>query len=224
MINILMSRSSALTKEWAFDHLKNILKSDMKVVVLGFSFFGDLTEKRYFEEYGENSEYQEKIKAIFSLYKISNIDWIYYYKMSHSDMIKLIRSADILYYPGGAPDLMMKRIVEKNIFNELKSFDKIIIGSSAGAMIQLKNYHISPDNEYFKYSENEGLEYVDDLFIEVHFRRRRKQKSSMRKINRKYKMPIYVIPDDGMLIVNNKVVTTLNAASLYYNNGKTLGD
>ena len=49
---------------------------------------------------------------------------------------------------GGAPDLMMKRIKEKKLKKLIKNYKGIMIGYSAGAMIQLDSYHISPDEDY----------------------------------------------------------------------------
>lgn len=217
MINILMSRSSALVEEWSKDELIKILKPNMRVVVLGFSFFGNLNENDYFLMYGKDSEYFTKISANFSEYNISDVNWIYYYQTKHNEALDLINNADILYLPGGAPDLMFERIKEKELLDALKNFKGIVIGSSAGAMIQLEKYHISPDNEYFKFSEHEGLGYINEFFIEVHYNRRIKQKSSMRKMRKKYLKPIYTIPDDGMVIVKDSKIITLNQAKKYYN-------
>lgn len=217
-INILMSRSSALTAPYAEVVLKDILKKEMNVVVLGFSFFGDLSKEQYFKYYGKDSEYALKIANSFKVYNISNINWLYYFDMSHEESLKLIKNADILYLPGGAPDLMYERIVNKGLLEILSNFNKIIIGSSAGAMIQLSKYHISPDNEYKKFSLNNGLSYLNNFFIEVHYNRRKKQKSSMRKVRRTFKKPIYTIPDDGLLIIKNKSeIITLNTAKKMYN-------
>lgn|SRR5690554_1805363 len=217
MINILMSRSSALVEDWSRDELNKILKPNMKAIVLGFSFFGNLNEENYFTMYGKDSEYFTKINDNFSEYNISDVNWIYYYQTNKDEAINLINNADILYLPGGAPDLMFERIKEKELLDALKAFKGIVIGSSAGAMIQLEKYHISPDNEYFKFSEHEGLGYIKDFYIEVHFRRRNKQKSSMRKMRRKYLKPIYTIPDDGMVIIKDNEIKTLKTAKKYYN-------
>lgn len=220
MINILMSRSEALVSDYAVNHISKILKKEMKVAVLGFSFFGLLNEETYFNYYGKDSEYAAKIDNNFEHYGINNINWIYYYQMSKDEMINIIKTSDVLYFPGGAPDLMISRIIEKDILNALKEFKGIVIGSSAGAMIQLNQYHISKDNEYFKFSEHFGLGYIDDFFIEVHFRRRKNQKKTMRQMRKKYLKPVYIIPDDGMIIVNDNKVTTLNSAKMYFNKYK----
>lgn len=212
-----MSRSGALTSDYASKHIKQILKPNMKVLVIGFSFFNTLDETSYFIMYDKDSEYYTKIKNNFLFYGINQVDWIYYYKQTKEEMINLIKEADVLYFPGGAPDLMMERIIEKDILKPLKEFNKIVIGSSAGAMIQLNKYHISPDNEYFKFSEHEGLGYIDDFFIEVHYNKRKQQKKSMRKMRKKYLKPIYTIPDEGMLIVEDNNIKIINEAKKFYN-------
>jgi len=217
MINVLMSRSGALIEDYAFKHLKDVLKPNMNVLVIGFSFFGILDEKSYFDMYDSNSEYYLKIQNNFKFYGIDNVNWLYYYNQSKEEMINLIKNADVIYFPGGAPDLMMERIIEKDILKPLKEFNKIVIGSSAGAMIQLKHYHISPDQEYFKFSEHEGLGYIDDFFIEVHYAKRKKQKKAMRRMRKTYLKEVYTIPDDGMLIVNNNEIKVLNSARKFYN-------
>lgn len=217
MVNVLLSRSSALNYLFVKNVLDEILKPNMKVVVIAFSFFGNLTKEEYNQTYSDNSEYVVKINENFNDYGITNISWLKYYDMTTDLMISLIKEADILYYPGGAPDLMFERIKEKKIFDALKSFDKIIIGSSAGSMIQLDNYHISKDNEYFKYSMNEGMGYINNMFVEVHYRRRKKQKSSLRKVRRLYKKDTYIIPDDGAIIKINEKIITLGTARKFSN-------
>lgn len=217
MINILMSRSSALNASWASGTLSNYLKPNMKVAVIGYSFFGNLSEENYFDYYGENSEYQQKINDNFKEYGIKDVKWVYYYNQSLEEMTKIIKDSNILYFPGGAPDLMFDRINEKGLVDVLKAHEGIVIGSSAGAMIQLEKYHISPDNEYFKFSLHEGLGYLKDFFIEVHYRRRVKQKSSLRKMRRLFGKDIYTISDDGILVVDNNKFICLNEAKHFSN-------
>ena len=188
----------------------------MKVVIIGYSFFGDLLEEEYFKMYGKDSEYAIKIAELFKAYDILNVNWVYYYNMDLTISKQLISEADIVYFPGGAPDLMMDRIIEKGLLDVLRKHNKIVIGSSAGSMIQLEMYHISKDNEYFKFSTHQGLGYINDFFIEVHYERRKPQKSSMRKMRKSYLKPVYIIPGDGVLVVNDNKVVTLNTARKYY--------
>ena len=114
--------------------------------------------------------------------KEEQVNWIYYKQTKYTDALKLIENADIIYFPGGAPDLMMQRIKDENLLTPLKQFKGIVMGSSAGAMIQFDTYHISKDQDYFKYSLHTGLGYLDNFMIEVHYRRRKQQKKRYAKI------------------------------------------
>lgn len=218
MINILSSRS-LFAEENVYKILKHYIKPHFKVVVLGFSFFGDYHEEKYNLEFHENMSYDLKMKTMFAKYGIKeeNVKWIYYRQTSHAQALNLIDEADIIYFPGGAPDLMMKRIIEEDLLKKLQDFNKIVMGSSAGAMIQLQQYHISKDNEYLKYEIHQGLGYIKDFFIEVHYKRRKVQKSAIRKTNKKFHKPIYTIPDNGFLIVENDICYPYLTAKKLYN-------
>lgn len=215
-----MSRSF-LSEDWAFKDISKYLKSDMSVLIIGFSFFGNLNKDDYLKMYGKDSEYDIKMRDMFSRYGIKDVSWAYYLIDDKDAIIEKINKADILYFPGGAPDLMMERIKEVGILEELKRFNKIAIGSSAGAMIQKDVFHISKDKEYHKFGLYEGLGYLSDFHFEVHYRRRKKQKSSLRRMWKSSKKKVFGIPDYGIIIVDNGNIKLINEAiQLYDKSGK----
>ncbi|QWB95178.1 Type 1 glutamine amidotransferase-like domain-containing protein [Mycoplasmatota bacterium] len=218
MINILLSLRAFENKK-IYDSIKPYIKKDMKVCVLAYSFFEMFypTEEAYSSYYSDQGPYYEKIINSFSMFGINELIWIDYYKDSMKEAIKKIEDADILYLPGGAPDEMMKRVIEKGLLKTLNDFNKTVIGVFAGAMIQFKNYYIAPDAEYKKFSEENGLNYINAFFIEVHYRRRKKQKSSIRKMWRKYKKDMYVIPNDGCIIIDHSHIKCIYTARKLYN-------
>ena len=55
-------------------------------------------------------------------------------KMSGEEICECIKDADMLYLMGGYPFEQKRFIVEKNIADTIKKFDKVILGISAGAM------------------------------------------------------------------------------------------
>lgn len=219
MINILMSRGILGNPELS-DELKVYIKKEHKVAILLYSFFDkDLkTQEDYDLYYQKGSEYYEKMMTSFAPYGIkeSQISYIDYYKDSSEVATKKIQEADIIYFPGGAPDQMMKRIKERNIQEALENHQKIYIGSSAGAMIQFKNYHISKDYDYAYFSYEEGLNLLSGFSIEVHFRRRKNQKRAMRKVHRSFKHPIITLPDDGVCVVTKDEIYVMGSARVYY--------
>jgi peptidase E len=218
-----MSRG-ILSENQIYEHAVKYIKKIDHVLVVCFSFF-DLqfkSEADYHAYYSKDGEYYQKMVDSFAKFQISEkqIDFLNYYRDNHETAIDKISRADIIYFPGGAPDLMMKRILEFNIKNALESHHKVFIGSSAGAMIQFNDYYISKDREYKKFSYEKGLNLINNLFIEVHYRRKKKQKSSLKKVFRSYKKDIYAIPDDGAIIIeNNKIILINSAKKVYDKNG-----
>lgn len=217
MTNILLSRSHfAKFKE----QLNKLILSSHKVVVVAFSFFTKQmkNEEEYNLFYDPNGEYVQKINNEFSHFGIESkqITWISYYSNNKEEAIKNIKNADILYFPGGSPDEMMERINEWQLKEVIENHQKIYMGSSAGAMIQFETYHISPDHDYKTFQIKNGLKLLTDFMIEVHYNRRIKQKKAMRKMRKKYLKPIYSIPDDGCLIVENHIVKPIFPAIQIY--------
>ncbi|MFU8792511.1 MAG: Type 1 glutamine amidotransferase-like domain-containing protein [Acholeplasmataceae bacterium] len=223
MTHILLSRG-ILGQPHIKKHVASLLNPKHRVAVVAFSFFPkDIpTKKLYDETYLKGGIYYQKMIDAFLPYGIleSNITFLHYYQDDFVMLKAKIEKADILYFPGGAPDFMMQRLHEKGLVSEIvKQKDKIIIGSSAGAMIQFDHYHISPDHDYHKFEINQGLGLLSGFGVEVHYRRRKKQKASLRRVHRDSKIPIYAIPDDGALIIHHDQMTCVNAYQLYDKKG-----
>ncbi len=217
--NILLSRG-ILQDPDLLQYFKPLIKSTDQVTIVAFSHFPKYTpdEQAYNAYYEKGGEYYEKMISSFEPYGIkpSQISWVHYFKDTKASAKKKIHEADIIYFPGGAPDLFMKRIEAFEIKEDLESHQGLFIGSSAGAMIQFKDYHISPDVDYPYFTYEHGLNLLDDFSVEVHYRRRKKQKAALRKVHRAYRHPIYAIPDDGAIIVDGKNIMTLKSAVQLY--------
>ncbi len=221
MINILMSRSDLIHPKIK-PALEQYIKEGMNVTVVCYSFF-DIqypTADHYRFDYAPEGQYYMKVVEQLLPFGIKekDIQWVNYYDDTRIAAIKKIESADILFFPGGAPERFMDRIHEKGIYEAIIKHQKTYIGVSAGTMIQFENYHISPDADYPSFSYEKGLELLSGFFVEVHYRRRKKQKSGMRKVFRAYKLPIYIIPDDGCIIIDQGKIKPVNKAKLYYKN------
>ncbi|MCD4826349.1 MAG: Type 1 glutamine amidotransferase-like domain-containing protein [Acholeplasmataceae bacterium] len=220
MTHILLSRGIIGNAEMV-DELKDIIKSEFRVCIIAFSFFDKHinSKEAYDLYYKKGGEYYQKMIDSFAPYGIkeNQISWVYYYDDTKEMAHKKINEVEIIYFPGGSPDLMMKRIIEFDLKELLESKDKIFIGSSAGAMIQFDDYHISKDVDYDCFSLQEGLSLINEFIVEVHYRRRKTQKSALRKMHRLTHKNIYGIPDDGAIIYHNKEIKTINTALQLYN-------
>ena len=205
MVNILLSRGIINTGD-IYIYLKEYIKPEHKVLLVALSFFDkDIkTEKEYNDLY-ENGSYSKRIMDSFFPYGIkeNQIEVLNYYKNNELQAKKMIEKADIIYFPGGAPDSFMKRLSEFNIIDSLENAkEKIFIGSSAGAMIQFSNFHITPDKDYKSFSYQNGLNLVHDCMVEVHYKSRFRTKKCLKKVKLKYDLPILLIPDSGCVILD----------------------
>jgi peptidase E len=223
MTHILLSRGILGTPE-VVNKVSPYLKATDRVVIVNLSFFlfhlPDEASYRAF--YDQGSRYYDKMINSFAPYGIKekNIVWLDYYKDSSDQAKEKIQNADVLYFPGGAPDLFMERIIERDLKQTIEAHQGVMIGSSAGAMIQFKHYHMTPDREYRSFAYGEGLAWIDDFAIEVHYRRRKKQKKAMRRVHKDGTHDIFVIPDEGLIIYDQKrIMAYLGARQIYSKKG-----
>lgn len=111
----------------------------------------------------------------------------------------------------------MERLDEFKIVEQIENYNGILIGSSAGAMVQIAEYHITPDKDYGRFSYNRGLNIIKDFGIEVHYKDLDIQNKYIEKVINEKSKKIYAIKDKGGIIVNNGELTLLGEARLFTN-------
>lgn len=72
--------------------------------------------------------------------------------------------SDILFFTGGYPDKMMAKFQKYDLVHELENFNGIMIGTSAGDMVQISEFHITKDSDYERYSYYIGLNIIKDFY------------------------------------------------------------
>lgn len=224
MINILSSHRIYNHPKVKDEVLKYINKNS-RICVIAFSFFeSGFTQESYELSYQKEGRwYMHIIEPFLDLgLTEENFSWIIYKKDNTKDAIVKINQADVIFFPGGAPDLFISRLKEQGLFDHLKNVDKILMGPSAGTMIQFDQFHISKDYDYKKFSIHEGLGYIKDFGVEVHFRRRKQQKKGIRRMSRLNPRPIYTVNEDGMMILENNQIIFNHQVKKYYQNGSKI--
>lgn len=214
-----LMNTSMIDEKWCYPILRKLIKPDDEVCVLAFSFFNDTKnsndwDKQYAK--GQGIWYRSNTDVFFKYgLKENQIHWVNYFKDSKEDVLKKVLCSSILLLTGGAPDLMMKRIKEFKLKKILKSYQGLMIGYSAGVMIQLKEYHITPDEDYPTFQYLPGLGCIEGFKIEVHYHASNIQKQSIERVLKEKGQPVYAIYEDGGLIVHDNQIESFGHVDLF---------
>ena len=206
MIHLLLS-SNNFHEEWAKAFIQPYLTSSKTVVIIPFSFnqekirHDDDWQLAYSE--GGGKYYKDILTPFLALgIDENNINWLNYFTHSSEEMIKLINQSDIIFLTGGLPDQAVHRVVEKGLLESL-SKSQMIIGVSAGALMQLNDYYLSPDKDYPTFGYYKGLGLLNsNFYIEVHYEHTAIQKHSIKKAIVEKNKTVYAISNQGGLLVD----------------------
>ena len=222
-----MSRTNILLEgydidaAWLRESLGAYIKPEHKVAVIPFAFRDSRvkTAQDWDGLYSKDSgRFFGGIVGAFASYGIpaDNVTFLNYFTDSKETARDKIAQADILHFPGGLPDRMMARLAEFELADALLSHDGIVMGYSAGAVIQLAEYHLSPDEDYTEFGYYRGIPYLDGFYHEVHFENSEQQLASIRRVVRERGKPVYATHrGKGALIAKDGRVTTLGAVDIF---------
>lgn len=220
MTNILLEGYD-INAPWLFDSLKAYIKPFHKVAILALAFrdarVKSLAEWKALYEKDQGCYYSGIVGSLAD-YGIpeSQIEFINYFTDTPETANQKIQTADILYFPGGLPDRMMERIREMQIYDSILHHEGIFLGYSAGALIQLREYHLSPDKDYPSFMYCSGLPLINDFYLEVHFEGTPEQNASIERVLREKQKPVYATHFmNGAILVDNGTVKTIGTVSRF---------
>ena len=107
-------------------------------------------------------------------------------------------------------DIIALFIEKMGIAGALRAHRGCVMGYSAGAVIQLDRYHLSPDADYSDFGYYTGLGYVSGFAIEVHYEGRAAQNASVARVLAERNLPVYishtgqggiVVTEDGIRVI-----------------------
>ncbi len=219
MINILMNTYNIVNPAY-IEELKNYIKPHHRVCVIPFAFrekeipTNDIWQNFYAEDRGI---YRQGMESMFSRFNIgkSQISYINYFEDSPKTAFEKCSACDILYFTGGLPDKLYDRLKEFKLVELLSRHSKIMMGDSAGAVIQFRQFHLSPDADYPHFSYYNGLDIIKNFELEVHYADTAVQNESIQKVITEKKIPVVALPDDSILIVDNLAITSLGLNKIF---------
>ena len=219
MTNILINENT-FDAPWCFNQFKTHIKETHKVAVIPFTFrdekvYSTETWEYYYNK--ENGGYCVVIESAFQSYGIlsENIEWVNYFIDSPQSAADKINGADVIYLCGGLPDKCMERLIEFKLTGVIQNYSGVMLGVSAGAMVQLNRFHITPDKDYAEFVYNSGLGLINGFDIEVHFDNSEVQRKSIQRIINETGTNVYAIGEEGAVMVQDGVITTLGDVTLY---------
>ena len=211
MINILLEQYLGQSSSWLFEELSSYIKPYHKVAVVAFSFrenrVHSLSDWNLLYGKSQGKFYKDIIES-FGLYGIceDQITFINYFSDSRKTARHKIESSDILYFLGGLPDRMYDRLKEFDLIETVSEHRGIAIGYSAGALIQLAEYHLSPDDDYAEFGYYKGLPFIDDFYMEVHYENTDIQNACIERVLSEKKKMVYATYRTGAIIVDNGTI------------------
>lgn len=211
MINILLEEHD-IDNDYLYNDLNKYIMLNHTVAAVLFSFKD--SEVKSLSDWNtlyskENGKYYNGIVNSLNSYGISEeqISFINYFTDTKESAQQKIKNADIVYFPGGLPDRMMDRIKEFDLLDVLMKHNGIVLGYSAGALIQLAEYHISPDKYYDKFEYCKGIPYLDNFYLEVHYDNTENQNKSIQKVIAERGKTVYapVFMSGGIIVDNGNI-------------------
>ena len=144
MVNVLLNYYN-FDGEWAREKLTQYVRGKVLIIPLAFREWEINDEVSWQAIYGEGGEKHDNIMRPFYAYGIepSDIKWLDYFDKS-ADHTAELAEADVLFFTGGMPEKAVARIDELGLRAAIQNFDGVVMGASAGAMLQLARYHVTP--------------------------------------------------------------------------------
>ncbi len=205
---------------WAYDTLKNIIKPKYKVCMIPFAF-----HEEWIKNEEEWDKIYDKLKGDFYEYTVSpfytygikdnNIELINYFTDSIESAKARVKESDIICFTGGFPDKAMNRLSEFDLINAIEQHEGIIMGWSAGAMMQCSDYYTSPGEDYSEFAYKKGLKFIEDFAVEVHYENMDTQNKSIEKYIHEKGKKVYTTESKSAIIVNDSKITLLGNAREY---------
>lgn len=220
MVNILLEGYD-IAQPWLRDGLGRYLRAGQKAAVVAFSFNDrkvrnlDDWNRLYSREAGK---YYAGIVRGFMEYGLREEDvcFINYFADTHEEAWQKAAAADILYFLGGLPDRMMERIDEFGLREAMLGSGKLLMGYSAGALIQLAEYHLAPDDDYPDFVYFKGLSCLDSFYHQVHYEETDVQNAAIQRVLAERGKTVYATAfQKGAIIVDDGRVTLLGDVKVF---------
>lgn len=217
MINVLLN-TYAFHASWAMEHLKQILHPMDRVCVLTMSHGDEIPDGGTWKHlYSPGGKIYQDLSQAFVAYGIpeENILFVSWFHDTPESALLKLGAADILFLTGGLPDVFMERIDEMGLTEPIRCFPGVIMGCSAGAMLQMTEYHITPDEDYDAFGYYMGLGLLDGFEPEVHYAATDVQLASINRYQAERNKTVYATSNEGGLLIQNGNIFPMGQVTVF---------
>lgn len=192
------------------DKLVDLIPVNPKVLVLPLAFPVETTKEALDNDWinPKKNEYLDELHALGI--KDENITIINCYQHSKEEVKNKIKNSNVLIIPGGNSEMLYyKLVMEYDLLYDLKYYEGLIIGESAGACTQFREYFITKENNYHGYKAwYPGFGVLNDpYYIDVHTRDDEEYLYQLQKISNKRKRIIYALHEEDSILHNRDTGT-----------------
>lgn len=204
--------------DWAKPVLGEILKPEHRVTILTMSHGEEIPDKKTWESlYLPGKQIYSVLTGAYGAYGIpeENIQFVSWFHDTPETALMKLGEADVLFLTGGLPDVFKNRLESWGLVEPIQRFPGIVMGCSAGAMMQMTEYHITPDEDYDAYGYYPGLGLLEGFEPEVHYAASEVQAESIQRYLRERGKPVYAMTNQGGLVVQNGIITTMGQVTRF---------
>ena len=215
MANVLLNYYN-FDGEWARPHLNKIFSTKPRVLILPLAYREAQAwdNDSFLSVYGKGGEKYDNILRPFLAYGYAEEEVAWLNPYDGSNHVEQVCNAELLFFTGGMPEKAIARMVELGIVDVVKNFRGTVMGASAGAMLQLETYHITPDEDYDNYGIWHGLGLVRGLDLEVHYLATDLQRECTKRAVKELGLPVYQMWHEGGLLIEDGKVTVMGNVEL----------
>jgi len=208
MTNILLSKHD-IGKKWCAKDLKRYIRKGDKVAVVALSYDYEISSREDWDKfYGVNGIMSAAIEDSLGCYGVDpqSIEYVDYFRDAPSSARNKVLNANVIYFPGGAADNIMTRVILLDLYSVIENHKGLVIGFGAGARVQLANYRIVSGGRMY-YSL--GFRFADGFDVEPNYTSDEAQNYYINKAVSERGLPVYAIGEEGAVIVENGIPSVI---------------
>lgn len=154
-----------------------------------------------------------KRKLLEDYFRSMGAERVEFADFDEADLVAKLAEADLVYLTGGQGSILIERAKKMHLETHLENYSGIIVGRSAGALA-LCSHCITTRRYSKKVNVVNGLGLVH-LILKAHYVA--SDEENLKTFS--YKEPVYAVPKDSALIIDNGVLKAVGDVFLF-NGGK----